>query len=39
MLDGAQSDVGIDFHEADAGIGAEDVRDLAVLSHNCTEQL
>ena len=33
MLDGPKSDVGIDFHQTNAGIGAEDVRYLPVLSH------
>ena len=37
MLHRAESDVGIDFHEADAGIGAEDVRHLPVLSRDRIE--
>jgi hypothetical protein len=39
MLDGAQSAVGIDFHQTHAGIGAEDVRYLPMLSHCSPEKL
>jgi len=39
MLNRAESDVGINFHEAHAGIGAEDVRHLPMLSRDCAEEL
>ena len=39
MPNRVQSDVGVDFHEAHAGIGAEDVSHLAVLSSDCVEEL
>ena len=39
MLDGAESDVGIDFHQTHAGIGAEDVRHLLVFCRDGVEEL
>jgi hypothetical protein len=39
MANRLQSDVGVDFHEPYAGIGAKDVNHLPVFSRDCVEEL